>query len=177
MCVSPAYITISLLRWTLVLISPHRHVRFQAFCLVTSSLPFSSVCERWCSPSSAWHLLIVDDDHHQHHKMGGKVMTPLLEINSAVQQKKKNPRWFAPDLKGKPASIETSISGWLGYRPPGSYEARKRSTNIPYSPQSNFIQWRGGPTALLWEEQNIRRPFSADESSGCTREPHQGGKP
>lgn len=134
--VSPAYITISLLRWTLGPISPHWHVCFQAFCLITSSLSFSSVSERlvWMQaetlPASSWHLMTVHDDDHQDHEIWEKVMTPLLEINTAVQ---KPLHWFAPDLKVKSANIEISISDWLGHRAPGSYEARKRSTNILYS--------------------------------------------
>lgn len=152
--VSPAYTTISLLRWMLSPISPHWHVCFQAFCLISLSLshPFSSVSERlvWMQammpPSSSWHLMIVRDDDHQDHEIWGKVMTPLLEINTAVQ---KTLHWFAPDLKGKSANIEIS-SGWLGYRAPGK---KKRSTNILYSLQSNFLLYKDCPTALLSEKR------------------------
>lgn len=86
---------------------------FKAFCLITYSLPFSSVSERlaWMQAatpsSSSWHLMIVWDDDHQDHEIWGKVMTPLQEINTAVQ---KTLHWFAPDLKGKSANIERDPS-------------------------------------------------------------------
>lgn len=169
---SPAYATRSLLRWTLSSISSHWHVGFQAFCLITSSFRFSSVSEWlvWTQAmtpsSSSWHLMIVHDNDHQDHEIWGKVMTPLLEINTAVQ---KTLHWFAPDLKGKSANIEISIGGWLDYRAPGSYQARKRPANILRSLQSNFLLYRNCPMALLSEKkrgklnilQNISRSVSS----------------
>lgn len=105
-----------------------------AFKLFVSSLslslsPSAPVSERlvWMQammpPSSSWHLMIVRNDDHQDHEIWGKVMTPLLEINTAVQ---KTLHWFAPDLKGKSANIEIS-SGWLGYRAPGKKKGQQTS--------------------------------------------------
>lgn len=111
-------------------------------------------CRRWHprhTHASSWHLVIVRDDNHQDQEIWGKVTTPLLEFNTTVP--KKTMHWFAPDLKRKSANIEISISAWLGYRAPGSYEARKRSTNILYSLQSHFLLYTDGPTAMLSEKR------------------------
>lgn len=52
------------------------------------SLFFSSVPGKAAAdaPSSARNLMIVRRHDHQRREMGGKVMTPLLEINTAVQK-------------------------------------------------------------------------------------------
>lgn len=135
--------------------APSAHTDTCTFKLFVSSLPLASLApflkkQPTMPPSSAWNLMIVRRHNHQHREMGGKVMTPLLEINTAVQ---KTLHWFAPDLKGKSANIEISISGWLGYRAPSSYQATKRSTNILYSLWSNSGLYVDRPGALLWRKE------------------------